>query len=474
MADADQKRKLQFSVKKDDYDEGGTIQFIVPYYYYNNQLALPPDLPPYNTYYGYYHSRDSTLLSAPRHEGQWANALSIAISKMASLAWEVEGNIPLRLNRAQQWLLNAGAGMGIFGWVPFLSMHLRSYLGMGRAFIEIERATPANGSKVINIHHLNPLRCRLTGNPQKPVNYLSREGPVRQLHWHQVMILLDMPDPTEGEMGTDISATERAYRHITKMASIENYVYEKVSGRRPQALYFLGGAVQRHIDDAVTTAAQSSDRQGLVSFGQAAIQAMPGDVPLTLITIPLAELPDGFDAVQERERADLVYADAIGLDPQDLNPALVGRQGLGSTGNQSVVLSEKQKGRSLATWKQDFTHNVNELALDSATLFTFQQPDLRDQKLEAENAKTRAETRKIQIEDGEITPEQATNIAVDAGDLPREFLEEDVTGGNVVTDTDKPLAQAKPRAIRDDANGRAAEATEREREAAVKEWEELY
>jgi hypothetical protein len=435
----DQQRKLQFSVKKEDAQY---VSFIIPSYWYSQGMALPPVLPePVSGFEGYYRTRDRVLLSAPRYEGQWASALGIAISKMASLAWEVESDGPRLREQAQRMLLNMGAGMGVFGWVPALSMHLRSYLAIGRAFWEIERATPANGSKVINVHHLNPLRCRMTGNNQKPVNYLAGDGKVRELGWHQVMILGDMFDPTEGEDGIAMSATERAYKQIIKLSAIETYVYEKVSGRRPLALYFLGGAIQRHIDDAIDTAAQDADRRNQMSYMGATVAAMPGDIPLNLVTIPLAELPDGFDATQERERADLVYANAIGLDPQDLNPSLVGRQGLGSTGNQSVVLAEKSEGRPLSLWRQQFTHNINELALSDKVTFTFQDVvTLRDKKLDAEAAKLRAETRKLQVESGEITPDQARNLAVDKGDLPREFIEQDVTGGGKLTDVDKPEA----------------------------------
>ena len=462
----EQLRTLQFSVKK---DEGGTMTFILPAYDYGNRQALPPRLPNHDyTVNSYYRSRDRILLSTPQYEAQWANAIGLAIAKNASLAWAVESDIALRRNRAHEWLLNAGAGIGLFGWVPFLSAHLRSYHTLGRAFIEIERATPANGSKVVNIHHLNPLRCRITGDNRFPVNYLSPDGKTRKLGWHQVMILQDLTDPTEGEMGLEMSAAERAYPQIIKLAAMEWYVYEKISGRRPLALHFLGGAVQRQIDDVIASGQEDASRQGLVSYMGAAVAAVPGDVPLSLVTIPLAELPDRFEPEAERLRADLLYANALGLDPQDLNPGLVGRQGLGSTGNQSEVLANKKTDRPLATWRQQFMHQLNQLALDDQTTFTFREADLVDQGKEAENAKLRAETRQIQIEGGEITPDQATNLAVDTGDLPREFIEEDVTGGGLLTDTDQPEREQQGGTDKPEPEPAKPEPNETE-----KEWSEL-
>jgi len=437
----DETRQMSRSVKRNFLAEGGAIQFVVA-----NHGAMPtlPRKLPLRPFYhnSFRNERDRWLLAIPQYESQWASAIGIAIAKMASLAWEVESDVPRRRKVAQHWLLNAGAGMGIFGWVPFLSMNLRSYLAVGREIIEIERATPANGSKVLNIHHLNPLRCRLTGNIQKPVAYLDDKGNERHLWWHQVMIISDMLEPTEGQMGIDMSATERAYQQIRKLAAIEEYLYEKVSGQRPLAMYFLGGAIASRVEDAIQGAKDDAVRKGLSSYMGASIVPVPGDIPLNLVTIPLAELPDGFNAKDERERADLVYANAIGLDIQDLNPALIGRQGLGSTGNQSVVLADKAKGSILASWRQQMIHNLNELALDDKTTFTFSEEDLRDDKQQADNAKLRAETRGLQIDQFVITPEQARNLAVDDGDLPREFVIEDITGGAALGDDEKPVAEA--------------------------------
>jgi len=466
----DQTRELKYSVKRGD--DNGVIQFIMPSYLFNNAPALPPTLPRTNDliFAGYNNPRDQVLLSTPRFEAQWASAIGIAIAKMVSMAFEIESDGPRLRGKAQHWLLNAGADMGLFGWVPFLSMHLRSYLGAGRAFVEIERATPARGSKVINIHHLDPLRCRLTGDPQEPVYYLSNDNQERPLKWYEVMPIIDLPDPTGGQDGQAFSATERAYGQIIKLAAIERYVYEKVSGQRPLALYFLGGASQRWVEDAIEGAKEDAARRNLTSYMGAAVKPIPGDVPLNLVEIPLAELPDGFDPERERNRADLIYSNAIGLDPQDINPELVGRQGLGSTGNQSLVLADKSKGRGLAAWRQQFTHNLNELALSDKVLFTFSEIDLRDEEVAAGIKKTRAEARKTQVESGEITPEQATNLAVDEGDLPREFVRADITAGGTLTDTDKPEAEGE---MPDD-TGMVPVEDEAESDDTVKEWSGVY
>ena len=67
--------------------------------------------------------------------------------------------------------------------------------------------------------------------------------------------------------------------------------------------------------------------------------------------------------------------------------------------------------------------------------------DLRDQKAQAEIEKLRADTRSVRINDGEIDPAMARQLAVDAGDLPRELVA-DVTTGGQLGDSDKPVEEA--------------------------------
>lgn len=428
-------RELKRSVKQGD--DGRVVQFVVNYDTWRYK-ALPQQLPvDYGGWYGFNRPKDAVLLSTPHHAAMWASALGIAIKKRVSLAWEVSGEVAIRYRRAQQWLLNAGAGMGLFGWVPFLSMGLRSYYCTGVQYIEIERATSANGSRVINVHHLDPLKCCLTGDNETPVHYLADDGKVRPLKWHEVIIISSLPDPTEGRMGIMMSAAEQAYKRIILDAALERYVYERITGLSPNSIHFIGNALERHIEDAVRVAKDEASAQGLTAYMNAIMVPVPSDTPIGIASIDLASIPEKTDPDRERSRSDLIYAHVLDLDPQEVNPQLVGRQGLGSSGNQSVVLA--QKGRGYRSWEQQFTHQLNQLALDSKTTFTFVEDDVRDRQANADVRKTDAETEKILVETGITTPSQSLNNMVDGGYLPSEYLQaEDATASGSLADTEKP------------------------------------
>lgn len=438
------------SVTKQDFAnssrDGGVFRVMLPMYggfgVHRPYKVLPEHLPAYNRY-AFFGQKDSILLSAQNYEAMWADALAIAVTKAASWSWEVDSNISLRRKRAQQVLLNSTAGI-FTGWIHFMSAHLRGYLATGRAVVEIERETSAYSSSIRALHHLNPLRCQFTDDPQVPVLYYGSDGRVHELKYWQVMLFGDMVDPTLGDLGMVQSAAERAYRPITLLAAIEQYLYEKVTGKRALALHFVQGLTQQKLQDAVASADdERSGKGGMIYMGAAVLPIpIPGDTPIQVATIPLAELPDGFDPQLLRDDAYIKYANAIGLDVNDVDPRLAARQALGS-GAQSIILNEKSKGRGLSAWRQAWTHNLNWWVLDTATTFAFSEDTLDDDLKQAQLAQTRTDTNSKRIADGIITAEQARNLAVDDGDLPREFLQNDATGGGTLADDEKQMETAE-------------------------------
>jgi hypothetical protein len=154
-------------------------------------------------------------------------------------------------------------------------------------------------------------------------------------------------------------------------------------------------------------------------------------------TIPLASLPEGFTPADERKNAYLVYANAIGIDPQMISPDLVSGKQLGS-GAQARVIAEKQEVIGLAAWKKGFTHNVSEYGLDERTTFFFKEIDLTDQERKATITSVRAAAVGVLITSQAITPEQGLQVMVDWDELPEEFLAVDQTSDTTLTDERKP------------------------------------
>lgn len=412
----------------------GVYYFLSSGYYENTYTDLRP-------YWSY--ERDFQLLGTVHMESMWASAVMKAITKIASLSWDIEDSddSSRRTERAQQLFHTVDDGQG---WVPFVSRHLRSFLLTDNgAFVEIVRATSDIKSRIIGLMHLDPCRCKRTGDPDIPILYRDRKGREHEMKWYQVLMFSDMPDPSDTYFGVGFCAASRAYNKIRYLAAMEQYSYEKMTGDGATELTFIQGLSAKSLDAAIKSGEEEKIRKGVVYYkGKMIVPVMGDATPLTEITIPLKSVADGFDPKLERDNAYMVYANAIGVPVQDIQP--LSGQGLG-TGTQAVILDESAAGQGLAAWKKQWTHMMNQYILPETTTFIFQNTnDLRDQKDEAEVKKMRAETRAAQITSGEITPQMALQLAVDNDDVPREFLPQDITPGGQLSDSEKPLSEDAP------------------------------
>lgn len=428
MAESDVRRR---SVTRDDAgNKSNSVMFWALNYAPQQRTGLPVYWSPARDYYL------RQILYTDFHDF-WAGAIGIAITKMSSLAWELESSQPRVQNDFQELLLAADDNQS---WVSFLSRHLQDYLGCDNgAFVEVVRATNAAGSRILGLMHLDSQRCTRTGDPDAPVLYRDTLGKVHELKPHQVMCFADMPSPTETYHGVGFSATSRAWGAIRKMEAIERYIYEKVSGERALAVDLVGGVLPKDLETAVESAKESNEARGNSSYMGAVMVPVPSDVPLSHTRINFAELPDGFDYDKQINNAILVFANSIGLDVQDLQP-LTGRP-LG-TATQSEVLQDKSSGKGLAAWRQQFTHMVNEYVLPDSVVFAFSEQDLRDEQRQADLDKTRTDTAGTLVEKGILTADQAKQVLADNDVIPQEFVPDDTTPRETLSDTEKPEVEA--------------------------------
>lgn len=434
---------LNQSVTKDDYGKvkNGVYMFVG----LANGLIHPASALPVYPPAWWSFERDDVLRASIHYESMWANAIYVAVSKTASTTINFRGSVSLQVKRIQELIRHADPGYGNRSKATFLQRHLRDYLMTDNgAFIEVIRATPALGSRIVGLKHLDSRRCRRTGDPDVPVLYRDRNNNTHEMKSYQVLCLSDMPDPTETYYGVGLSAASRAYRKIYEMSALETYVSEKVVGQRPLAIYFVNGVTQPQIEDTLTTAKMAAQNQGYSSYMGAAIMALVDPTTTANVAkIDLAGLPDRFDPVQERKNAYLVYADAIGIDPQEIDPELVVSRSVG-TGSQAKVIDDKASGKGLASWRDEFMYNLNEFVAPETVFVSFQEKDIRDLTAKAQLTSLRTQAIGVMIQNGLLTAAQGQQMLVDAGDIPTEFVKEDLTTTVEMTDYDKPEAVGKP------------------------------
>ena len=428
---------LRHSVTRADTptDNGGIMQVLIGG---SMLFGTPGGLPPW-----WSKARDGFLSQTLDLENMWASSVYKAITKKAARGWQIRDSADSRRRTTlAQDVFHSADGTG---WVPFLFRHLQDYLTTDNgAFIEVVRSSRAPGSKVLGLMHLDSLRCTRTGDVERPVLYQDDAGNQHELRAHQVLFFSDMTSPRASYRGVGRCAASRAWETIAKLAAVETYFREKVSGNRNLAIHLISGVSKRQLEQALAAGEAEKDARGHVVYNGALL--IPGlDASasnISVVTIPIAEIPDGFNIDSERRDGYLRYANALGVPVQDIQP--LSGQGLG-TGTQSLILDEAAEGMGLAAWDKQFEQAVSFKLLPATTTFAFATNDIRDQKAQAEVEQLRAGTRAARITAGEITPPEARQLALDAGDLPPEMMTVlDATPGGSLYDDQKTTPEAQP------------------------------
>ena len=157
----------------------------------------------------------------------------------------------------------------------------------------------------------------------------------------------------------------------------------------------------------------------------------------TVVTIPLAEVPDGFNVTEERTDAYRRYAHAAGANVEEFVPAPGGL----NTGLSTQIRDEANAGQGMASFDKNWELAITHTVFPGSTVFYMgTNQDWRDQKMKAEAEKARADTLKQYVDAGVISPLQALNAAVDAGDLDPAFLPQDQTQAGDVNDNEKLIS----------------------------------
>jgi hypothetical protein len=289
-------------------------------------------------------------------------------------------------------------------------------------------------------------------------------------NWHalrasDVIFFADMPSPRVNLYGIGRPAVERAFKTIVKLAAVETYFREKITGARALKLVFISGVTKKKLSDVAATADAEMERRGWTVYKGALMVPTETDQAISIAEIDLASVPDGFDVETERRDAYLRYANAIGVPVQDIQP--LSGQGLG-TGTQTVILDENAEARGLAYFSRTIEDRINWLLMPKTTTFVIKSNDIRDRQAEAAWKQTRTATL-MQAQGtaetpGFISSDQALNIAADEGIVPKEFLPKDVTPEGTVTDSGQ---QSKPVGQQENAAPEAAQLTQPAREGVI-------
>jgi hypothetical protein len=456
------------AIKGDTFDyvsSGGMLlNLVMPGAYMSGPTYT--DLPPYWT-----PRRDWVLSLTPKKEAMWASAVATVGTKFAAHGFTIKdsANSQRKISASQELFKRANGGEG---WVPFALKVMRDLTTTDNGvFIRIRRqgeetqkikvkaqtiagadpggfaeaavSTAAPGSKIVGLYHLDSMRCTRTGNLAYPVRYLPVSGVQQILRWDQVLMYADQPSPRAELFGVGECAADRCYQTIAKLAAMEQLVFENLTGGGANKLVFLQGINDPTLQSIIASGTADAQAKGLIYYLGTILGAIPSSDPISMVEVRLKELLTSFVPKDERDNGYNIYANALGVPVQSIQP--LSGQGLG-TGTQTVILDEASKGQgALPAFFKWWEQTVSDRVLPATTELTFDdENDMRDQKARAEVRKMRADERAARISSGEISPAIARQLAADSEDLPQELLDQDVTAGGQLSDDEKSLTERPP------------------------------
>lgn len=394
-------------------------------------IASKVGLPPYWT-----PVRDMVLSQSLHMEDMWGSAIAKAVTKQAARGFTIDDSedSAQRVERSQRLLLWYDGSVWSLGIQKWFQDFLLTDNG---AFIEVERESNKPWARPVALWHLDSQHCWRTGNSEYPVTYWSGDGKWHKLRYDQVIAISDLPSPRREMKGIGFCSASRAWNTIVKLSGTQTYYREKITGSRTLAIHIVNGLSRQQLSDALAGGKDSQEQKGfMVYMGSLVIPTIKADTPPSVVTIPLAEVPDGFDVETERKDAYLIYANAIGVPVQDVQP--LSGQGLG-TGTQTIILAEEAEGYGVAAGVRALTQAINTIILPKATTFSPSNAnDSRERLQKAQADKARADVLQVLVTIGALSALQAQNIAADEGMIPKEFVPNDQTGGGSLEDDEKP------------------------------------
>lgn len=382
-------------------------------------------------------TRDVQLREFYPLEPHLASAVATVASRNASFGYTIDGP-PRLVQRAQDMLADAQFGEGWEAFVARVTTDLETQ--DNGAFIQTIRATDSPTAPVIGISALDAIRCQRTGDPRWPVLYSPRRGGLELLPWWKVIPLAEIPSNIESLFGVQMCAVSRALIKAQIYRDIEQYTREKLGGRNPRAMHFVSGVLKSEMDDAMTRLKERMNNLMRFRYSDPVIvPTVKADATVSVATLELASLPDGFDAQTEFNLYIALLSMAFLVDYQDFAPLPGGNLG---TSNQSEILARKSRGKGPGLFRKIFTHKLNFYGvLGNGVTFTFDEQDAAEDQEMANVEKTRAETRKIYVDMGVLSPMVVQQQMADAGEINAEELamlgQEDATEGLTATDSEE-------------------------------------
>ncbi len=384
-----------------------------------------------------------------------ADAITIVCQKMAALSWSVEG--PERTALKWRDKLAADWSEVVQAWVREVCWNDKGGACQIARFApsgmvdDQERLTDAgvqaiedgkdNGWDFAGLLPLDSRYITPTGRRDTPLTYTPSSGKEIALHRHQVARLIDSPISDRDKPGYGQCAVSRCLKGAQERGYIACYFKESFSDKPRAGLLLLNNVSVVDYDQAQTVL-ETKQSQGNMHYymGQLVLTSAEATQPMTAEEVPFRIAPEGFSRKDTYQETKEIVATAFGLDPLEFG-SMPGEQ-LGSA-QQSTVMAKKARGKFLAMLIEGIERELNQKVLPPNCEFKFISQNIEERQEEytaqgvvITNVKNMYDTGQLAGEGSLISREEGRQMLADAGAIPQEFLDRDITGREEIEDTE--------------------------------------
>ena len=359
-----------------------------------------------------------------------ASALFSTIGRNSAFSWSLEGPAET-VNMVQHILNSADFGRG---WGSFVSKVYTDVMTQDNGgWIEIIRAEDRPDSPAIGLAHLDAARITRTGDLEEPAIFQDLKGVFHRMKWYQVQDMTDFPSPVAQMRGMQLCAVSRVLRAAQILRAIGVYQNEKISGDNPNAIHLVGGITSNTITTALEQHKAKQAERGMAVFTiPAVIASLDPTATISVETLDLKTLPDGFNIEENMKWYISQLALGMGADYQDFAPLPGGN--LGSSA-QSLVLHQKSRGRGPALFMTAFEKLMNfHGVIPSGVTFQFDETDVVEETEQATLLKTESQAYKDLVDTGALDDQAIRQLLLDNGRISQETFDRLSEGKDLTTD----------------------------------------
>lgn len=265
--------------------------------------------------------RDEWLQNFWPREMHWAGVISSVNMIDTNRGWNLTGGRN-QVMRFVPVLRDADDGAG---WRQWISQQSTAYYTSDLGALT-ETGRDGAGGPLRAIYHLDPTKCFLTGDRQRPLKYNNNKNAWTPDDFFR---LVSMKSIMEEYNGLGLCATSRVLDMCRIMLALYSHQYEMLGARAPKGLMLLQNISQEQWDDAMAIRDARLDSDMRRYYNSVAVIAQQGVDSIDAKLVALSQLPENFDLEVFTNLLMYAYALCIGYDPIEFWPVLAGQLGRG-------------------------------------------------------------------------------------------------------------------------------------------------